>query len=361
MRKRLDDPLCLKGRQRRIRPLVSSLLIGGAVLSLSYRDTQAAIGEQRRETFLTQHILSKADPPLDEVLLSVAIFLVPGAGTSWAVPLDWNSQNNSVECIGAGASGGVARNSAGVTAKATGGGAGAYAKVSNVALTPTSSVTINVGVGGASVSVSAIAVSNGLDGTSTWFNGASLAASTVGAEGGKAGQASLSAIFIAGGIAGSAANSIGITKYSGGRGGDDGTGTATQSTGGGGAAGLNGAGNNGGDLAASTSGATVGGSADAGLGGAGGATASNGGNGTEWDATHGSGGGGGGHARTGAIGTLPGNGGNYGGGGGSGARSSASAATDISGTGANGLIVIIYVPRSLVPFRRVTRFFTRNY
>jgi len=58
----------------------------------------------------------------------VRIFLTAtGAGT-WTVPNDWNSANNTIECIGGGGSG----NSGG--ARTAGGGGGAYAKKSNVSL-----------------------------------------------------------------------------------------------------------------------------------------------------------------------------------------------------------------------------------
>lgn len=94
---------------------------------------------------------------------------------------------------------------------------------------------------------------------------------------------------------------------------------------GGGAAGPNGNGNSGN--------ASVGGSGDNGYGGTGGLLEGNGGNGTEWDATHGSGGGGG----PGQNGNTGGNGGLYGGGGGI-----AASPNPVGGSGGQGLIVVTY-------------------
>ncbi len=187
---------------------------------------------------------------------------------------------------------------------------------------------------------------------------------------------------------------VGSTKYSGGNGGNGGTVSNTGGGGGGGAAGLNGAGKNGGtsnstsqgngggggggngggSVGADASGGASGNGGNNSLGSGGGRTggysggsgtnvaATSGGGGfggtpfnsaavnvstfinagagalgTEWDATHGSGGGGGGGASV-YISSVQGNGGNgglYGGGGGGGAA---------GGTGAQGLIVINYIP-----------------
>ena len=62
----------------------------------------------------------------------VTIFLT--SGSSWFVPDNWNSSANIIEVIGGGGSGGVAR-STGTSAKATGGGAGGYSRIANLALT----------------------------------------------------------------------------------------------------------------------------------------------------------------------------------------------------------------------------------
>ena len=191
------------------------------------------------------------------------------SGSSWQVPSDWNSSNNTVECIGAG--------------NRLGGG-GAYAKISNLSLTPGAFITYQIGVDNPNAS-----------GAATWL----YSTSTVYAAGATSSM-------------GAAASScVGTVKYSGGNG------ASASPWAGGGAAGPNGAGNN-------ASGG-VGGSGDAGFGGAGGFNA-NGGNGTEWGSA-GSGGGGG----------ATKNGGNYGGGAGGGGPSGA-------GGGGPGVIVITYTP-----------------
>ena len=123
--------------------------------------------------------------------MATKIFLT--SGTSWTVPGDWNPGSNTIECIGGGAGG--KSNGGG------GGGGGAYSKVSNLSLT--GSVTYQIGDGGG-VNVA---------GSDTWFNGASLAASSVGAKGGSLG------IATAGGVGGLASAGTGTTKYNGGTGG----------------------------------------------------------------------------------------------------------------------------------------------
>lgn len=258
------------------------------------------------------------------------------SGTTYVIPTDFG-ELVSIECIGGGGMGG-----------------GGYSKTINgVTLTSGASVTIQVGAGAP------------FTGTDTWFNGASLAASSCGAKGGgnPNGGAAASGVTVG----------TGGTKFSGGNGGT--TGGASQGRGGGGgAAGPNGNGGAGGNFTGSTGGGgggngggtagvssstaphggdnsggtghgTGGGSPTAGTngGGGGGVTATgspagNGGAGTEWDATHGSGGGGGGGGWNGSSGGAGGNGALYGGGGGGSALS--------VGPGANGLIVFTYIVAS---------------
>jgi hypothetical protein len=200
------------------------------------------------------------------------------SGSSWTVPDDWNSASNTVEVIGGGGSN-----------ASDGAGGGAYAKKSDVSLTPGGSASYQIGN----------IASNNAD---TWFS----STGTVLAKGGS------------GSTGGAAGSSVGDVKYSGG----DGNG------GGGGAAGPFG---DGGDSAGYN---TDAGTADAGYGGMGGLGYANGGNGTEWDALHGAGGGGGTAASSGGA-----SGGNYGGGG-------ALNFGDPTGSGvsAPGLIVITYTP-----------------
>lgn len=229
-------------------------------------------------------IISIVSLLLFPVTVSAATTIFLTSSTSWTVPSDWNSSDNTIEVIGGGSNG-----------AASGGGGGAYAKITNLSLTPGGSATYQVGAAGAS-------------GGDTYFNGSgtTCAAQSVCAKG---------ASTATGGSAGS---SIGSLTYSGGSGG-------AANGGGGGAAGPNGAGNNG------SGNGGAGGSGDAGSGGAGGSAGGGaGGNGTEWDATHGSGGGGGGNGAAGA-------GGNYGAGGGGGTKQGGVA-------GKQGLIVITYTP-----------------
>ncbi len=77
-----------------------------------------------------------------EAAYPTQIFLTANPGTgnqTWTVPVDWNSANNTIECIGAGGDGGVQAGSGG------GGGGGAYAKVFNLSLTPGATITYSVG------------------------------------------------------------------------------------------------------------------------------------------------------------------------------------------------------------------------
>lgn len=63
------------------------------------------------------------------------------SGSSWTVPADWNSTSNTIEVIGGG--GGGSSSPSGF-----GGGGGAYGKVSNITLTPGTSLAYHIGSGG---------------------------------------------------------------------------------------------------------------------------------------------------------------------------------------------------------------------
>jgi hypothetical protein len=293
------------------------------------------------------------------------------SGTSWTVPSNWNSANNTIEVIGGGGGGKNGTNIAGYG----GGGGGAYSKISNLTLTPGASVTYSVGAGGANT---------GTAGGDTYFNGSSCSASSVCAKGGGAGA------LTTGGTGGQASQGIGTVKYDGGNGGNSGggTGSGRGGGGGGGAAGPHGAGAQGGTGAAvaggsgggggGANGGAVGGNAPSGsssgaggnnrLGSGGGASVSsgngnpgtNGGGGsggdgaTEpgrtggagsrdpvWSSSYGpgSGGGGGGGASSEDSG-AGGGGGTYGGGGG-GAGGTGNGG-NVGGAGGQGLVVITY-------------------
>ncbi len=269
-------------------------MIRSAVLRLVRKD------HMKREILITiVSILAALIPAVS--FAGTVIFLT--SGTSWVVPSDWTSGDNSIEVIGGG--GGSGGNNGG------GGGGGAYSKATNVTLTPGATVTVAVGAAGAGGNPPGSGP--GSAGGDTYLcnstsNCTTLADTAVvaGAQGGAGGSINGGA----GGVGGASASGIGSIKYSGGAG-------HAAAGGGGGAAGMRGAGRGG---AAST----FGGDGDAGFGGAGGSNAV-GGAGTEWDSTHGSGGGGGNAA-----------GGNYGGGGGG------AGANNTTFAGTQGLIVISY-------------------
>ncbi len=238
--------------------------------------------------------------------MSKRIFLTTASVSPWTVPDDWNNSSNTIECIGGG--GGTPIGGVG---SGGGAGGGAYAKETNRPLVPGASIDFTVGVGGSAA------------GGDTFFNGLTLAASQVGAQGGQAPAGG------AGGAGGSVGSSVGSIRFAGGAGG-------SNTGGGGGAAGKHGAGNAGLNGTGSSGTGGNGGSGDIAFGGAGGAGSGGGGGGngvagTEYDATHGSGGGGGGSATS-----TAGAGGTYGGGAGNGG--------DQGAAGGGGLIVITYEP-----------------
>lgn len=292
------------------------------------------------------------------------IFLTnTAASQTWTVPSDWNDTNNSIECIGGGGGG-----LGGAFAYNAGSGGGGYSKTTNLALSLGASIAYQVGAGGTPHA------STPTVGGDSWFNGASLGASSVGAKGGGAASGTTA------GLGGASSGGVGSTKNSGGSGG----GGANKVGGGGGAGGPNGVGaaggvsgnsgtgggggggNGGGTAGANEAGSNVGGNGGNNSGGAGHGTGSAvnvdgtagsaggggggaggnkdggvGGNGTEWDATHGSGGGGGGGSSDAGTVAGKGAGGLYGGGAGAkgvgGANPSA---------GAQGIIVITYEPNT---------------
>lgn len=277
----------------------------------------------------------------DFVFLSTVSFLVSPTGSNQTLTSDptWNNSNNTIECIGAGGSGGVAN---GAAPKSCAGGAGGdYAKISNFTFaTPgTTTATYQLGTGG--TAISGTLVSNGNAGGDTWFNSATFAGCSVGGRGGGGGQGNSTATAN-GGAVGNGNTSTGTTINTGGRGGNVTTNTGEVGTGAGGAGGLNAAGNQGVDSSGnSTAASTNGGQGDGTHGGAAGTSGGGtGGNGTEWDASHGSGGGGGGNDASLAV---AGSGGNYGGGGGGGTSTSTTHPCG-SGAGIQGIIVLTWTP-----------------
>lgn len=296
------------------------------------------------------------------------------SGSTWTVPSDWDNTKNSVEVLGGG--GGGSGNASGIYGGA-GGGGGGYSKVSNITLTPNSTVSYAVGVGGSAGAVNA----NGGKGGDTYFcnsssNCGSLTGSAVvvGAQGGAGGSYSSAS----GGAGGVSTSGKGTVRYSGGTGGGGGAPNGFSASGGGGGAagpfgnggvggapasggGAGGGGGNGGGTKGNNPSGGTGGTGGNNHAGSGGGSARNdgtngggggggnngspatnggaGGAGTEWDVSHGSGGGagGGGGATTGNGGTA-GSAGLYGGGGG-GAGGDLSV-PGVATAGAQGLIVI---------------------
>jgi hypothetical protein len=283
--------------------------------------------------------------------LGIITFLVSptGSNQTFNVPLNWNSALNKVETIAGAGSGGASQGANGtVSGAASGGGAGAYSAVLNLVFVPGSTATYQIGAGGASVSSAVFGTSavNGNPGGDSWFNGTTLAGSSVGAKAGGAGLASNGGGAFNGGAGGLASGGVGTTKHNGSGGGliPSTSGGFYAASGGGGAAGPNGDGG-----AVSTPGlnsTSAGGSADNGTvsgGAAGGVTGSNGNSGTEFDGSHGCGSGGGAGLSTSATAATGGSGANYGGAG-------AGAAGDqlgsgVSGAGAQGIIVVTNFPR----------------
>jgi hypothetical protein len=288
-----------------------------------------------------------------------ATFLL--SGTTWTVPSDWVSSNNTIEVIGGGGGAGAAfQQSTGNGGEGGGGGGGGgYAKAINVTLTPGSTVAIAIGAGGSGGTGSG---SNGSAGGDTYLcndtaNCTSLSDSSVvvGAQGGAGGTGGQTATVGAGGAGGAATSAVGAVKYNGGTGGNGGPFASSAGGGGGGgggAAGLNAGGNNGVTPIADPHG--NGGQGDGTSGGAGGtANSGSGSNGTEYDATHGSGGGGaGGDGSKNNAGSPGGNGGQYGaGGGGGGGNGRAASAAGNGGGGVQGMIRITYSLQTQADYR----------
>ena len=208
-------------RWRQNQDMTGAIVEEGAPIQITRVSTEPGVIHVEAEEMLASGVI---------VVTKTVILTTTGSVLSWTVPDDWNDADNSIHCIGAGGAGRTATtNNAG-----GGGGAGAYAAISNLNLTPAGSVSYRVGAAASQAS-----------GGDTWFNGASLGASSVGAKGGTLGGLS------GGGSGGTAGSSIGDVKFSGGNGGNGGVrpGGEDHCSGGGGAgaAGPSGAGKNGGN------------------------------------------------------------------------------------------------------------------
>lgn len=145
--------------------------------------------------------------------------IILNSGTTWTVPNDWNDNDNSIECWGAGASG-TGHSGSKQTDGHPGGGAGAYCRGDNIALTPNATVQVRIGAGPSGTS------SAGTAGGHTSFNATDLAnavsngdAISVAAPGGSPGSGTGSGGT--GGPGGIGTNGVGNhTRTSGGPGGN---------------------------------------------------------------------------------------------------------------------------------------------
>jgi len=271
-------------------------------------------------------------------------------GTTWTVPSDWSNANNTIEVIGAGggAGGGFADSSGSGGGGGGGGGGGAYAKVTNVTLTPGATVGIAIGAAGSGGASSTSGTSGGdtylcssVDGCGSITDSAVI----VGAKGGAGGTSGASSTGGTGGTGGAAASGVGTIKVNGGSGGSPSAPASAAGSGGGGGGGTAGLATGANGSANTTTTGGAGGAGDGTNGGAGGtANGGTGGTGTEYDASHGSGGGGGGGNGVGNGTGLPGGtGGAYGaGGGGGGGNGSKRGSGGAGANGNQGLIRIIY-------------------
>lgn len=151
-----------KLREGKRRNVISRIAIGAAVLSLSHSYSQASPHEYRRDTVVSQQYVENGRVHRsDDLVLSVVITLT--SGTSWVVPSDFNTADNTIECYGGGAGGGGGAPGDGFTngGGGGGGGSGSYAKNTNVALTPGASVPYAIGPAGSGGGALAIGTAGG--------------------------------------------------------------------------------------------------------------------------------------------------------------------------------------------------------
>src|SRR3989344_4299371 len=123
--------------------------------------TETFTGTWTGDDDLRVELVRKVKPAGTQV---ITVITTISATTSYTVPSDWNVDNNSIEVIGGGGGGGEGSPSGGGAGPAGGGGGGAYAKITNLSLTP-GPVTIQVG--GAGVGGSGNVSDNGDPGADT--------------------------------------------------------------------------------------------------------------------------------------------------------------------------------------------------
>lgn len=212
-----------------------------------------AIGTLKQEKVLWNLPTPNWQPYLDEIIsydfAGIINLTTPTASLqTWNKPSDWTN-TNIIETIGGGGGGASVYydgfSGAGFLIDG-GAGGGAYSKITNLSLGSTASYQI--GKGGDRQNINNTLNTLGGD---SWFNGSTLAGSSVGSKGGVGTPGyTITNTTRAGSAGGSAASGTGTTKYSGGTGG---TGASTGNPddgkayggGGGGAGGPNGNGSNG--------------------------------------------------------------------------------------------------------------------
>jgi hypothetical protein len=287
-----DDLLRLGKSLRRKRVFTTSIVIGATALVLAQDKASAHQGQQMLQSYVETKV--KGDDGFwhfDIIPCVTVVFFTSGtSGTTLTSFPGWNNGNNSVECIGGGATGTGSHACGCCTSSGNGGGGGGYAKTVNTTLGSTFTYAV------------------GAAGGTTQFNSVCTATGGSGTTGG--------------------AGTVGSTLRNGGAGA---TGATSRQGGGGGGAAGPGANGNAGSIGSIGAGGT-GGSGDGGSGGAGGGSTVGGGTGNEYGTSHGSGGGGGGGNST----TVGGAGGQFGGGGGGGGTGSS------GGAGFQGIIIVTY-------------------
>lgn len=273
-----------------------------------------------------------------ECILVQTITSTPGTPQTITFQAAWNI-NNICYCIGGGGNAGDNFFASGDIESGGGGGGGACGIGALTGFNPGNTTTCFVG---------GVA-------QSSWLAGTLISNAQV------VGDHGVTAVTTTKGLGGLVANCVGnLNKYKGGDGGNGahGTSTATQMCtggGGGGAAGSTVAGSNGADgilaLNSTNQLGGAGGNSDTATGGAAIAgPGNNGGNGTDFDASHGAGAGGSGggyNTATPLISYPGGNGGNYGAGAGG---PSSTPFTSNSGVGIQGIVALTWFPQGFSEF-----------
>src|SRR6185295_18628866 len=99
-----------------------------------------------KEVRMLAFLLIVALPIVSDAKYQITLTASPGVLVqTWTVPYDWKSIGNKVECIGAGGDGGPSGTGAQSNRAGTGGGGGAYEKITNFITKPNASISYMVG------------------------------------------------------------------------------------------------------------------------------------------------------------------------------------------------------------------------